>query len=101
MSNTDPGLAPEDVAPTDHLEDHPPSGPELLGVAQSPYAHPQWALGMVLVLAVPFLVMGLFGHPIWLLLGSPFLLVLAIWIVVRVLPRVRPTAGRTPRRPGV
>jgi len=71
-------------------DDLPPTGEELLGVKRSPFAHPQWALGMVLVLAVPFLVWGIFGHPVWLLLGSPFIAVLAIWLAVRVLQWRRP-----------
>jgi len=71
-------------------EDRRPSGEELLGTKASPFAHPQWAVGMVLVLAVPFLVWGLFGHPIWLLLGSPFIAVLVIWLAVRVIQLRRP-----------
>lgn len=66
-------------------EDRRPSGEELLGIERSAFAHPQWAVGMVLVLAVPFLVWGIFGHPIWLLLGSPFIAVLVIWLTVRVM----------------
>ncbi|NKB88625.1 MAG: hypothetical protein GKS06_10430 [Acidobacteria bacterium] len=60
----------------------PPTGYELMR-PESPFAHPAWALPMVLVLAVPFLIWGLLGHPIWLLIGSPFILVLLLWIWVR------------------
>jgi len=73
-------------------EDRRPSGEELLGIKASPFAHPQWAVGMVLVLAVPFLVWGIFGHPVWLLLGSPFVAVLVIWLAVRVMQLRRPKA---------
>ncbi len=73
-------------------EEHRPSGEELLGLKRSQFAHPQWALGMVLVLAVPFLVWGLFSHPIWLLLGSPFITVLVIWLTVRAMQWRRPPA---------
>jgi len=65
-------------------EERLPSGEELLGAKRSQFAHPQWAVGMVLVLAVPFLVWGIFGHPVWLLLGSPFIAVLVIWLTVRI-----------------
>ena len=71
-------------------EDRPPSGEQLLGIKRSPFAHPQWAVGMVLVLAVPFLVWGVLGHPVWLLLGSPFIAVLVIWLAVRVVQWRRP-----------
>jgi hypothetical protein len=80
-------------------EEDPPSGQDLLGVERSPFAHPQWAIGMVLVLALPFLVLGLFGHPIWLLLGSPFLLVLAIWIGVKLVQVNRPVQSQSAPRP--
>jgi len=71
-------------------EDRRPSGEELLGVTRSQFAHPPWAVGMVLALAVPFLVWGILGHPVWLLLGSPFIAVLVIWLVVRVVQWRRP-----------
>lgn len=71
-------------------EDRRPSGEELLGIKRSQFAHPPWAVGMVLVLAVPFLVWGILGHPVWLLLGSPFIAVLVIWLVVRVVQWQRP-----------
>jgi hypothetical protein len=70
-------------------EDPAPSGHELLGTKPGPFAHPQWAVGMVLVLALPFLVLGAFGHPIWLLIGSPFILVLVIWAAVRLIQLAR------------
>jgi hypothetical protein len=79
----------EDPVPSEN-EDSAPSGQELLGVRPSPFAHPQWAVGMVLVLAIPFLVLGAFGHPIWLLIGSPFILVLVIWAGVRLIQLTRP-----------
>lgn len=48
------------------------------------FPHPPWTVGVVLVLGVVTLYLGLAGHWIWLLLGSPFLLTLLVWIVVRV-----------------
>ncbi len=71
-------------------EDQPPSGEDLLGLAPSPFAHPEWALNMMLVAAIPFLLLGLFAHPVWLLLGGPFIAVLVIWLTVRVVQWRRP-----------
>lgn len=71
-------------------EEQRPSGEELLGIKRSPFAHPPWAVGLILVLAVPFLVWGILGHPVWLLLGSPFIAVLVIWLAVRVVQWRRP-----------
>ena len=48
------------------------------------FPHPPWTVGLVLVLAVVTLVLGLFGHPLWLLAGSPFLLVLGLWLYVQL-----------------
>lgn len=70
----------------------PPAGEELLRPA---FPHPPWAVGMVLVIAVPFLVLGILGHPIWLLLGSPFILVLIVWVAVRIVEHRRRRAETT------
>ena len=45
------------------------------------FQHPRWMLGVVLVLAVMTIVAGL-GNPVWLLIGSPFILVLVIYLRV-------------------
>lgn len=45
------------------------------------FEHPQWMLGVVLILAGVTIVAGL-GNPIWLLIGSPFLLVLVVYLRV-------------------
>jgi hypothetical protein len=50
------------------------------------FPHPQWAVGVVLIFAVLFIVAGL-GNPIWLVIGSPFILVLAVYIWVRLATR--------------
>ena len=47
------------------------------------FPHPQWIVGVVLIFAVLFIVGGL-GNPVWLLIGSPFILVLAIYAWVRL-----------------
>ena len=45
------------------------------------FPHPQWMVGVVLIFGVLFIVAGL-GNPVWLLIGSPFILVLAVYIWV-------------------
>ena len=50
------------------------------------FPHPQWMVGVVLIFAVLFLVAGL-GNPVWLVIGSPFILVLAVYIWVRLAAR--------------
>ena len=50
------------------------------------FPHPQWMVGVVLIFAVLFIVAG-FDNPVWLLIGSPFILVLAVYIWVRLAAR--------------
>ena len=90
---TDVDDAPAQPEP-EYSEELPPvpTGEELLG-HQSAFAHPTWALPMVLVMAVPFLLWGLLGHPVWLLIGSPFILVLFVWVYVRLVQRRRREDG--------
>ncbi len=47
------------------------------------FAHPPWMVGIVLVFAVWAILAGL-SDPIWLLLGLPCILVLALFIYVRI-----------------
>lgn len=62
-----------------------PDGAELLQAAELPmFAHPPWTVGVVLVIGVVMLIIGVLGHPVWLLLGAPFIAVLAVWLVVKV-----------------
>lgn len=48
----------------------------------SPFAHPQWTVGVVLVFAVVAIAAG-FRNPVWFLIGFPCILVLALWLFVR------------------
>ena len=82
-----PGAEPDDAAPHETVGDEEGSLPPHPLLQRSPFAHPEWAVGMVLVMGGVFLVLGLFGHPIWLLLGGPFVLTLVVWFVVRVVLR--------------
>lgn len=43
------------------------------------FQHPEWMTGIVLILGVMVIFAGLVS-PIWWLIGSPFLLALAVWI---------------------
>ena len=67
----------EDLEQPDSTE--PGDGPPV-------FAHPQWMVGVVLIFAVLFLVAGL-KNPFWLLMGSPFILTLAVYIYVRLATR--------------
>jgi hypothetical protein len=46
------------------------------------FPHPQWSVGVVLIFAVVAVVAGL-SNPVWLLIGSPFILTLAVYLWVR------------------
>jgi len=47
------------------------------------FPHPQWSVGVVLIFAVVAVVAGL-SNPVWLLIGSPFILALAISLWIRI-----------------
>ena len=46
------------------------------------FQHPEWMVGVVLIFAVAAVIAGL-DNPIWLLIGSPCILVLVIYTWVR------------------
>ena len=60
------------------------------GVAEPPpderpiFHHPDWTVGLVLVFAAISLLFGVLVRPIFLLIGSPFILILALWLFVRL-----------------
>ena len=83
---------------TDPETGNPPEesadGPDLPEPAGLPderplFQHPQWMVGVVLIFAVTAIVAG-FGNPVWWLIGSPFILVLAIYVWVRFSKGGRP-----------
>jgi len=47
------------------------------------FPHPDWTVGVVLIFGVVAIVAG-FSNPIWWLIGSPVILALAIYVLVRV-----------------
>jgi hypothetical protein len=51
--------------------------------ARPPFPHPPWMVGVILALAVLIIFVGL-ADPIWLLIGSPCLLALGIYIYVKI-----------------
>ena len=46
------------------------------------FQHPEWMVGVVLIFAVAAVFAGI-NNPVWLLIGSPFILVLVIFAWVR------------------
>lgn len=78
--------------PSSHRPDVPDEGLDQRGLREQerPYfPHPEWTVGVVLVVAVVMLLLGILGHPLWLLIGSPFILTLLTWVVVRMVERRR------------
>ena len=55
--------------------------------AASPFPHPPWTVGLVLVAGVITLLFGVLVSPVWLLVGSPFVIALVLWLYVRIFVR--------------
>ncbi len=53
------------------------------------FQHPPWMVGIMLILGVLSLVIGLTVDPFWLVMGSPAILTLAVYIGVRIVIRRR------------
>ena len=54
---------------------------------RSPFPHPPWTVGLVLVAGVITLMFGILVSPIWLVVGSPFVIVLGLWLWIRLVVR--------------
>jgi hypothetical protein len=52
------------------------------------FAHQPWMVGLVLIFGVLAILAGL-SDPIWLLLGAPCILALALYIYVQIVKRIR------------
>lgn len=63
------------------------------------FQHPPWMVGIMLILGVLSLVVGLTVDPFWLVMGSPAILTLCVYIGVRIALRRR--IGDRERSPGV
>lgn len=50
----------------------------------SPFPHPPWTVGVVVVLGVVSLLFGILVRPIFLAVGSPFIIVLLLWLYVKL-----------------
>ena len=48
------------------------------------FLHPPWMVGIMLILGVLSLVVGLTLDPFWLVMGSPAILTLAVYVGVRI-----------------
>lgn len=48
------------------------------------FQHPPWMVGIMLILGVMSLVVGLTVDPFWLVMGSPAILTLFVYIGVRI-----------------
>jgi hypothetical protein len=106
MTDRRPGLAadrertdaPEPVPSEPRTEDRYPEE-AWEGAGRPLFLHPPWTVGVVLVFATVALLLGLGGNPVWLLIGSPFILVLVLWIWARVATFVRSGRDEIERRP--
>ena len=76
------GLDPSDGFNEERQTKEEAEEPELPPPPQPLFLHPSWSVGVVLVFAMLTIFAGL-ANPIWFLIGSPFLLVMAIFIWVR------------------
>ena len=57
------------------------------GPAATAFPHPPWTVGLVLVGGVITLLFGILVSPIWLLVGSPFVITLLLWLYIRLIVR--------------
>ncbi len=64
------------------------------------FLHPPWMVGIMLILGVLSLAVGLTIDPFWLVMGSPAILTLFVYLGVRVVlwrrTVKRQTVGRSP-----
>jgi predicted signal transduction protein with EAL and GGDEF domain len=63
------------------------------------FLHPPWMVGIMLILGALSLAVGLTIDPFWLVMGSPAILTLFVYVGVRVVlwrRTGRPTADRSP-----
>jgi len=50
----------------------------------SPFPHPHWTVGVVLILGGASLLFGILVRPIFLAVGSPFIIALFLWLYVKL-----------------
>lgn len=59
--------------------------------APNSFPHPPWTVGLVLVAGAITLLFGILVNPIWLIVGSPFVIVLLLWLYIRLVVRPHET----------
>ena len=65
------------------------------------FQHPPWMVGIMLILGVLSLVVGLTIDPFWLVMGTPAILTLFVYIGVRVALHLRYRDRRTGESPEI
>jgi len=70
-------------------DDLRPAAGDADGPAPTAFPHPPWTVGLVLVGGVITLLFGILVSPIWLLVGSPFVITLLLWLYIRLVVRPR------------
>jgi hypothetical protein len=85
------------MAPPDRREENTPDGdpdirePDVVvddgDNPPSPFPHPPWTVNLVLVAGAITLLFGILVNPVWLLVGSPFVLALMLWLYIRIFVR--------------
>lgn len=74
--------------PTDaSLDEQPHATHRDTDGAPSPFPHPPWTVSLILVAGVITLLFGILVNPIWLVVGSPFVIVLGLWLYIRIVVR--------------
>jgi hypothetical protein len=73
---------PDEDVSTGRDPEEPPAPLPPMGTEKPVFMHPQWTVGVVLILGVVAIVAGL-QNPIWFLIGSPFILTLGIYAWTR------------------
>ena len=82
---TEDSTAPDSPATDADVDDV--EGAEADAIEGNPFPHPPWTVGLVLVAGVITLIFGILVNPIWLLVGSPFVIALFLWLYVRLIVR--------------
>jgi hypothetical protein len=85
-------MAPQAPPSDDPRDDDAPGVPapaplDEIDDLRSPFPHPPWTVNLVLVAGVITLLFGILVNPIWLVVGSPFVLALLLWLYIRLFAR--------------
>ncbi|MCH7823518.1 MAG: hypothetical protein IH849_01840 [Acidobacteria bacterium] len=75
------------TAPSNDDGDLRPAPGDADGPDPTVFPHPPWTVGLVLVGGVITLLFGILVSPIFLLVGSPFVITLLLWLYIRMIVR--------------